>query len=205
MKTKASPAAASSRWCPDIPRELNKYSIKRAITNYTSKVDVLRLGPIARLEGRRLLQELKRAEIGDGPGPEVSWFEAANRILTDLVILYGVRWMLHQKQLPFKSYHVQLGNEQKKPFDIMAHSDKQRLVGEAFSVAQSFFPEKMRKTRLKLSKPGELASHKVIIFNADRKDKLTPRDGDPAFVVVELDGTCDLLSAGSWSSPPKRN
>ena len=43
------------------------------------------------LRGLSLISELKRCKTGSGPYPDVSLFESANRIMTDLVILHGVR------------------------------------------------------------------------------------------------------------------
>ena len=38
--------------------------------------------------------KLKREKIGRGPYPEVSIFETSNRIMTDLVILFGIKKIL---------------------------------------------------------------------------------------------------------------
>ena len=46
--------------------------------------------------GLELLQEVKRVPTRTGPYPEVTLFEAANRIMTDLVILTGVKWLLQE-------------------------------------------------------------------------------------------------------------
>jgi len=44
------------------------------------------------LRGLRLFQYLKRNQVGLGPYPHVTLFEAANRIMTDMVILKGIKW-----------------------------------------------------------------------------------------------------------------
>lgn len=204
MKAVARPSPAPVPNCSDIPRILHKHNIQKAIEDYTRKVDRMRLGPVAKREGRGLLRDLKRKEVQDGPWPSASWVEAANRIMSDLVILYGVRWMLRQHQLPIDNYHVQLGTEKGKPFDIMADSDGLHFVGEAFSVAKSYFSEKMRRTRLKLSKANVQVTHKVIMFNAEMKGEFRERPSDPIeyAVVDELAGTCSPLTVWSWGSPP---
>jgi hypothetical protein len=67
-----------------------------------------------------LLKVLKREALGAGPYPHVTMFEAANRILSDLVILYGVKLLLDNDIFPFESYTVEYGNENKNGFDICA-------------------------------------------------------------------------------------
>jgi hypothetical protein len=54
------------------------------------------------------------------PYPTVTRFEAANRIMSDLVILYGVKWLLDNSVFPFENYIVEYGNEDKNGFDIRA-------------------------------------------------------------------------------------
>jgi hypothetical protein len=49
---------------------------------------------VAGMSGLRLLKALKRDQVKVGPYPHVTLFEAANRIMTDMVILYGVKWIL---------------------------------------------------------------------------------------------------------------
>lgn len=74
----------------DIPRKLNKDNIENAIADYK---ELLADIPLTIQESNLLdlLHRLKRGEIGKGPWKNVSIFEAANRIMTDLVILLGVK------------------------------------------------------------------------------------------------------------------
>ena len=90
--------------------------------------------------GLELLQEVKRVPTRTGPYPEVTLFEAANRIMTDLVILNGVKWLLQESVFPFSEYHVEFGNEDYSAHDLMAENEDERLVGEAFNVAPLFLP-----------------------------------------------------------------
>lgn len=206
MKAVAEPLSAHVPDCSGLPRKLDKDNIADVIEDYRKRVDEMRLGLTASQHGCQLLLGLKRPEIEIGPWPKVSWFEAANRVLSDLVILYGVRWMVLRQPYPYESYVVQLGNEQKQRFDIVdAESNGRQLVGEAFSVSKKYFPTKMAKTRRKLDKSSAPVSHKVIMFNADRKDQFTTRDHDliDYRVVNELAGTCNPVTVKPGRRPPK--
>ena len=95
---------------------------------------------ISGLKGVTLLKALKRGVVGAGPYPAVALFEAANRIMTDLVILHGVRGLLRTGSFPFEEYTVELGHKNAGRHDIEAVADGKTLIGEAFNVARSFFP-----------------------------------------------------------------
>lgn len=93
--------------------------------------------------GFPLLHYLKRGTTGNGRYTHVSPFEAANRLMSDLVILEGIAFLMENKAVfPFNEYTVQLGNKNSGPFDISANFGDSRLAGEAFNVAPSFFPSK---------------------------------------------------------------
>lgn len=117
--------------------------------------------------GLELLTLLKREKVGIGPYPEVTLFEAANRILSDLVILNGVAGLLREKTFPFTEYTVEFGNEDRNGFDIRASADGKFLIGEAFNVAQSFFQGKKRTALRKLRQSEASADYKIIMFNSD--------------------------------------
>jgi len=72
-------------------RSLNRQNIDFAIHKYTSSI--AEIGDmLSGLRGLRLFQYLKRNQVGLGPYPHVTLFEAANRIMTDMVILKGIKW-----------------------------------------------------------------------------------------------------------------
>ncbi len=186
-----------------IPRRLDKANVHQAIQTYTRYVDDLKLGPVAALRGRDLLRELKRGKTGLPPYGGVSWFEAANRIMTDLVTLYGVRWLLTRKDLPFNSYDVQYGNEGNRSFDIEANSGKTRLAGEVFNVANSFLATKMRRTCQKLIGRGSACRYRPVLLNAESADRLNGVSGE-RIAVVSVDvrtGKC-RLRRGDLGHPP---
>lgn len=122
---------------------------------------------IAGKTGLQLLESLKREKVKTGPYPNVTLFEAANRIMSDLVILYGVAGLLESKKFPFNEYIVEFGNEDKNGFDIRASSETATLVGEAFNVAPSFFQGKKRTALKKLREKGGQETFKIIMFNSD--------------------------------------
>lgn len=126
------------------------------------------IGPSVRgLTGLRLLNSLKRDRVGVGPYPNVTLFEAANRIMSDLVILYGIAGLLRSGAFPFDAYTVEFGNENRNDFDIQANSESASLRGEAFNVSRSLFPGKNRASLSKLRTRAAEASHRIILFNSD--------------------------------------
>lgn len=118
-------------------------------------------------KGHQLLLAMKRDKLGHGPYPEVSMFEAANRIMSDLVILHGIEGLLKNKIFPFDEYTVEFGNENRNGFDVEAHSATETLAGEAFNVAPSFFKEKRKKTLKKLYENATGKTYRLIIYNAE--------------------------------------
>jgi len=153
----------------DIPRKLNKENIDNAIETYKSLLNEIPL----RIEGSNILElltKLKRDKINFGPWKNVSIFEAANRIMTDLIILYGIKQIL-DGTLPhlnlYKEFDVELGNENKNLHDIVSYSNGKTLIGEAFNVAPSFFNVKKGKSIKKLVGSISPKDHLVILCNSD--------------------------------------
>lgn len=129
------------------------------------------LGEIGRsIEGKRgleLLTSLKREALDHGPYAGVTLFEAANRIMSDLVILKGVHFLLTEEIFPFDAYTVEFGNEDCNGFDIRANKGGNSLAGEAFNVAPSFYPTKRRSAIKKLQEHGDSATWRIILVNED--------------------------------------
>jgi hypothetical protein len=170
---------------------LSSANIDPTLAEYVASVEHLGES-IANLRGIRLLEALKREVVGAGPYPAVTLFEAANRIMTDLVILYGVRWLLRQTVFPFDTYTVEYGNDDKKGFDIQAASKGLTLIGEAFNVAPSFFQVKKGAMLRKLREPTAKADFKIIMFNHDAvTTRYTPEPADKEFFVIVRIGTDD--------------
>ncbi len=147
-------------------RRLTVASVGPTLAEYSDAI--VRIGD--RIQGKRgleLLQEVKRAPTGTGPYPNVTLFEAANRVMTDLVILNGVKWLLEESVFPFSEYRVEYGNEASSAHDVMAENEDERLVGEAFNVAPSFFQGKKAAMLRKLRSPENREKLKLILANAD--------------------------------------
>ena len=135
------------------------------------------------------MTSLKRECVKDGPYRKVSLFEAANRIMTDLILLYGIRHLLSRTDLPYTDYEVQYGTQNDRSHDIEAQAKGLRLSGEAFNVAQSFFNQKRRASMKKLRAKAHDATHRILLFNADalRHQKvLDKRYANESYYVVNL-------------------
>ena len=147
-----------------VHRELTTKNIDESLSEYLNSIESVG----ASIEGKRgieLFQSIKRDKTGSGPYPGVSLFEASNRIMTDLVILYSVKWILKNSTFPFDKYVVEYGNEDKN--DIGASNGVETLSGEAFNVAQSFFQGKKSAMLRKLRKQENDSKYKLILVNSD--------------------------------------
>ena len=147
--------------------KLNSTNLEKELSDYLRLVNSIKL-PTPHGDVLIFIHSLKRKPLGSGPYPDVSLFEASNRILSDMVILFGVRRLLANPsvgdvQLPFTEYEVTLGVESGN--DLIAIAGNCRLVGEAFNVAPSFFQTKKSSMVKKLS--AKKADYRLIIFNAD--------------------------------------
>jgi hypothetical protein len=147
-------------------RLLNRSNIVAAIEEYESSIAEIG-DTLAGLRGIPLFQCLKRNQIGLGPYPHVTPFEAANRIMTDLVILKGVRWLLDSRTFPFDEYLVEYGNENCNDHDVFARNGDKLLIGEAFNVAPSFFQGKKTAMRKKLLASKSNSDYMIILANED--------------------------------------
>jgi hypothetical protein len=78
------------KFLSQLPRQLNKSNIEQVTADYEA---LLREVPtqIKTDNALSLMKKLKREHLETGPYPGVTLFEAANRIMTDLTILYGVK------------------------------------------------------------------------------------------------------------------
>jgi hypothetical protein len=93
----------------DLPREFTAGNIDSLLSRYLADAELM-VESIAGFRGVRLLSALNRDPVGSRPYPGITLFEAANRIMTDLVILHGVRWLLMQSAFPFHEHTVEYGH-----------------------------------------------------------------------------------------------
>ena len=119
----------------------------------------------------QLLKKIKREPIGKGRYFNCTLFEAANRIMTDLVILYGVKDLLEGKHtdkgIDFDTYTVEFGTNNKNAHDITAEKNGKKLIGEAFNVAESFFNDKRYRSLKKLRANPDKEAIKILLYNSD--------------------------------------
>ncbi len=175
-----------------IPRELDAKNIESAISDYLLLLNQIPLS-ISAHNILGLLTTLKREKVEKGPYPHVTIFEAANRIMTDLTILFGIKDLLNGAipEIKFNSYTVELGNEDNNDHDIEATNGIVSLVGEAFNVSETFFQGKKTMALRKLRSATNKNKLKVILYNSDAvNSKYQPNLGDDEFflaVNIKLD------------------
>ena len=180
-------------------RTLNRNNIEATISDYESSIETIG-DTLSGLRGIPLFQSLKRNRIGLGPYPHVTLFEAANRIMTDLVILKGVKWLLDTHAFPFDEYVVEYGNEDSNDHDITAHNGSKRLIGEAFNVAPSLFQCKKNAMRKKLRGNKDDADFMIVVANADAvNDNYAPKmEENEYYIFVNVESVrARLLSKNS--------
>jgi hypothetical protein len=174
----------------ELPRSINKRNINEVISAYKEMLGEIPL-TITATTAFQLLKKLKRDEIGKGPYPDVSIFESSNRIMSDLVILFGTAKLLNGsvKELDFDEYRVEFGNESSNEYDITAIKNGKKLKGEAFNVAPSFFQGKKTKMLNKLRRNAKPNDILLIMFNADAVDSgYTPkRRNNEYYLPVEIE------------------
>jgi hypothetical protein len=137
------------------------------------------------------MNKIKREKINYGPYPDVTLFEASNRIMTDLVILYGVKMLLDgkKKEISFDEYFVEYGNEDNNDHDVTATKDGRILKCEAFNVSSSFFQTKKSKMLKKLRSNIQENEIRLLLFNDDalkEKQELKLRD-DEYYLAVKIE------------------
>lgn len=178
----------NKRFLSNIPRELDKENIDSTIEIYKESLENIPL----KIEASNLLNlfaVLKREPMKNGPYEGVSLFEAANRVMTDLVILFGIKKIL-SGEFPhletFSKFKVEFGNENNEPHDIYSESNGKRLIGEAFNVAPSFFNVKKNKTYRKMLKCEPKPDYLILLCNSDSHDSIKEDNG--IFIIkVEIE------------------
>lgn len=170
----------------DIPRKLHRENIDLAIINYKTLLEDIPL-KIEESNLLDLLKRLKRSQIGKGPYPKVSIFEAANRIMTDLVILFGVKKLIDH-EIPnlrmFSHFDVELGNENHNAHDILSNANGKTLAGEAFNVAPSFFHGKKSMTIKKLLDSKPAPDYLILLCNSDSHNLIKPNENSSSAVEI---------------------
>lgn len=178
------------KWAPLVlPTTLNANNIDKAIEGCMANISQIG-NPTSGISDYVFLKAIKRNPLDRGPYPGTTLFETANRALTDLAILKGVKWLLDNGTFPFTDYDVEYGNRNVNPHDIMAANGTLTLHGEAFNVAKSFFQGKKTSSLTKL-RGGGAASFKLIIANSDaRGPGYTPRlRAGEHILLVDVDGS----------------
>jgi len=174
-----------------IDKRLNIKNIEKNISIYLNSINEMDIS-ISANNIIELLKSIKRDDIGKGPYKNVAFFEAANRIMTDLVILYGVKDLLNgkYKDINFSEYSVEYGNDHNNDFDITVENNGIELIGEAFNVSKSFFQGKKSKAieKLRNYKCKNEKLIKILMYNNDAVDigyKPKPRKNE-YHIIVEI-------------------
>ncbi len=173
---------ADYKYLKEIPRRLNASNIDSSIDCYLGMINKLPIS-VAGDNIIHFLTKVKREETGLNPYFDLTFFEAANRIMTDLTILFGVKKLLVEgiNGVKFDDYNVEFGNENKQAHDIMASNAEYELKGEAFNVAKSYFQikkasalKKLRKTKIEPKK-----SFILLVYNSDAVEvNYSPKFGE---------------------------
>lgn len=153
-----------------IEKPLTKTAIKKLKEDY--RVALSQKHPFPHFKGTAypsLLQVLKRDSFTIGPYINITIFEAANRIASDLTLLEGVLQLFKNKSITGSAIvKLRLGTMQEKgKGDFSVFDSGNELQGEAFDVAPSFFKIKLYKT---LKKWNDDKTFKYVVFNSDCLD-----------------------------------
>ena len=160
-----------------IEKTLNSDNIDLMIIMYKDSINEMDYSVSAN-NTIEFFQKIKRESIKKGPYPNVTLFEAANRIMSDLVILFGIKKLLkgEYEDLAFDEYQVEYGNDNNNQYDIIAKNKKYKLFGEAFNVAPSFFQGKKSSSLKKLRREKSNNTVLLLLYNSDAVDiNYTPK------------------------------
>lgn len=150
-------------------KELNRNNITSAIRHYYELLKELEPGVNPRSSSiPALALKHKRDPLGCGPYPHTSWFETANRVMTDLTLLRGIELIFEGavEDLDFQSYRVEYGIGNRQGYDIVSGDrNNPDLRGEVFNVSNSLFRLKMKRTLEKLRKKKDEHTKILIIHN----------------------------------------
>jgi hypothetical protein len=124
----------------NVPRTLDASNIDQAISDYEEELSKAPAALQAE-NALELMTSLKREQLEAGLYPGLTLFEAANRIMTDLTILFGVRKLLSNEVdgISFPSFTVELGNENSQDYDITAEHDGQLQINDLKSYLTCVF------------------------------------------------------------------
>lgn len=152
-----------------IKNPLSREELRKVKSNY---LDLLKKQPFPEKIGTdypSVLSILKRDRLTIGPYTDISIFEAANRIATDLTLIEGVLYLFEKKLIGASAtVRILLGTMQEKnKGDFSIFENESETQGEAFDVAPSFFVSKLYKTLKKWKGRSDL---KFIIFNQNCLD-----------------------------------
>ena len=148
-----------------IAQSLSADNIDQMIERHTDSIRALAV-PIAQLAGLSLGSSLKRTPARIGPYPRLSLFEAAHRIMSDLVMLHGVKWLLKSGLFPFDAYRVE--RDRRGGLDVLANNESgAHLVGGALNVSRSSFQKRKRAVLDTLGDKRCDADFRVLMVNHD--------------------------------------
>ncbi|MBK7888416.1 MAG: hypothetical protein IPJ86_14400 [Bacteroidetes bacterium] len=126
-----------------------------------------------------MIQYLKRKDETQpfkiGPYENITPFEAANRIASDLVIIKGLRQLIMLDKISSKAtFTLRLGTKhEKQKGDFSIITSKNSYEGEAFNVAPSFYKDKLNQTLSKwraIKKEHQIQLKYMLINNEAVKD-----------------------------------
>lgn len=120
--------------------------------------------------------------IGIGPYRNITPFEAANRIASDLVIINGLIQLIEKNNLENAILTLRLGTTHvKDKGDFTIKIDAEEFEGEAFNVAPSFLIAKLNKT-LRKWKSNKL---EYILVNEDAFERFEIEKFDRRIFLVK--------------------
>jgi hypothetical protein len=179
-----------------MPIQLTRNNIQQEITDLDQAIATVGV-TIQGLTGYALLHSIKRHQINVGRYQNITLYEAANRLMTDIVILHGVRWLFSYEPFPFDSYSVDFGHYHTQVYDIRATFMEKSLIGESFNAAPSFYSQKTRGTFNKLRVTTDSADYKLIMCNYDAFNGAPPQLGPNEYMLL-----VDVVGDGTRLVPP---
>ncbi|MBL0049702.1 MAG: hypothetical protein IPP32_16590 [Bacteroidetes bacterium] len=152
--------------------KLSLQEVEKLLGEYHKQLDQNLFKVPSKKSNIEVLMHLKRESYKIGPWENITPFEAANRIGTDLVLLKGVIDILKKDfaNNPQVSVKLRLGISHfvKDPGDFIIFDKNEKIRGEAFNVAESFLEGKLNKTKRNIK--DALHDFRYILINGELKE-----------------------------------
>lgn len=153
---------------PDKYNYIDQAALEALIEAYKQSLIDYPITQLTANDSFEFIHQVKRVKWQIGPYKNLTVFEIANRIYSDLVVLEGAQKVFENPKAfqleDVLDINLLLSNI--SGYDLTIRTSAGKVHGEAFNVAPSFFKGKIRTCIKKLEKDDEV-NRALLFFNSD--------------------------------------